>query len=229
MVSSLLAAPPAATLCLQPSSSTIVRPEIRCKLCVPRYPSSGLPSESVRVDSAAGSSGPGRSARKACDPGASELPAGCAPRKAKGEGAWQAGRCLAGDKLRRLGSGCFWRRNVPHPCGMAGIRPAPTADSMGTCGDAWLWVLPQLRDSGSSPMRNDPAHMGRPSPGCRCLLQRLRRLRTEPGVRPGSWMGTQNTLDGLSPTLHPRPSDTYLEVAPVAPTTQRRSSGTDTR
>lgn len=109
---------------------------------------------------------------------------------------------------------------------MAGIRPAPTADSMGTCGDAWLWVLPQLRDSGSSPMRNDPAHMGRPSPGCRCLLQRLRRLRTEPGVRPGSWMGTQDTLDG--PTLHPRPSDTYLEVAPVAPTTQSRSSGTDT-
>lgn len=52
----------------------------------------------------------------------------------------------------------------------------------------------------------------RSAPRCRCLLQRHRRLREEPGVCLGSWMGTQDTYDGFSPT-----PDTHLRVALVPP------------
>lgn len=52
-------------------------------------------------------------------------------------------------------------------------------------------------------------------PGRRCLLQRPRRLRTEPGVRPRSWMGTQDTLEGLSPARPLLTSGSHQALPPL--------------
>lgn len=54
-----------------------------------------------------------------------------------------------------------------------------------------------------------------PAPGCRCLLQRPRRLRAEPGVRPGSWMGIQDTLEGLSPARPLLTSGSHQALPPL--------------
>lgn len=54
-----------------------------------------------------------------------------------------------------------------------------------------------------------------PAPGRRCLLQRPRRLRKEPGVRPGSWMGTQDTLEGLSPARPLLTSGSHQALPPL--------------
>lgn len=91
-----------------------------------------------------------------------------------------------------LGTGYCWQRNVPHPRCTAGTRPAPTGGIRGACRDfqsrkAKLGVLLLLGDSGSHPR-----------PGRECLLQRPQYLLVEPGMSPGSWIGTQDTLKGLS-------------------------------
>lgn len=52
-------------------------------------------------------------------------------------------------------------------------------------------------------------------PGRRCLLQRPRRLRAEPGVRPGSWMGIQDTLEGLSPARPLLTSGSHQALPPL--------------